>query len=90
MTNNRDIDAVIERLRTELSGVQVRQLTVSHPADDDGIWIVSIPGYENAVQIESSSGDCPFLIESEFSDERFCGQTVDETVTTVKRLCPPG
>jgi hypothetical protein len=83
----RDIDQIIERLKAELPGVQVTQLQVSHPgADDDGLWFIKIPGRDGGVQIESPDGICPFLIESDFSEEAFYGHSVDEVVSTVRRL----
>jgi hypothetical protein len=83
----RDIDQIIERLKAELPGVQVTQLQVSHPgADDDGLWFIKIPGKDGDVQIESSHGTCPFIIESDFSRETFHGHSVDEVVSTVRRL----
>lgn len=83
----RDIDHIIERLKTEIPGVQVTQLQVTHPgADDDGLWFITIAGRAEEVQIESSHGSCPFLIESDFSDDRFHGHTVDEVVSKVRRL----
>lgn len=83
----RDIDHIIERLKTELPGVQVTQLQVGHPgADDDGLWFIRIPGRAGEVQIESSRGSCPFLIESDFSTERLHGRSIDEVVSTVRRL----
>ena len=83
----RDIDHIIERLKTEIPGVQVTQLQVAHPgADDDGLWFIRIPGRAEEVQIESSHGSCPFLIESDFSAERHHGHSVDEVVSTVRRL----
>jgi len=84
---SRDIDQIIERLRAEIPGVQVTQLQVTHPgADDDGLWFIKIPGRAGEVQIESPHGICPFLIESDFSDERLRGHSVDEVVSTVRRL----
>ncbi len=83
----RDIDQIIERLKAELPGVQATQLQISHPgADDDGLWFIKIPGRDGDVQIESSHGACPFLIESDFSHERFHGHTVDNVVSTIRRL----
>jgi len=83
----RDIDQIIERLRNELPGAQITQLQVTHPgADDGGLWFVRVPGQRGEVQIESSSGTCPFLIESDFSSQRYQGRTVDEVVETVGRL----
>ncbi len=83
----RDIDHITERLKVELPGVQVSELQVAHSgADDDGLWFITIPGRAGEVQIESSLGSCPFLIESDFSVERFHGHTVDEVVQIVRRL----
>jgi len=83
----RDIDVVIERLTTDVPQIQVDQLKVAHPgADDDGLWFIHIPDREEEVQLESSYGSCPFLIESDFSDERFHAHSIEEAVTTVKRL----
>jgi hypothetical protein len=83
----RDIDHIIERLKAALPEAQVTQLQVAHPgADDDGLWFITTPGRGGAVQIQSSHGSCPFLIESDFSDERFHGHTVDDVVSTVRSL----
>jgi len=83
----RDIDQIIKRLKAALPEVQVTQLQVGRPgADDDGLWFVKIPGKNGEVQIESPQGDCPFLIESDLNAERFHGRTVDEVVSTVRRL----
>lgn len=84
----RDIDQIIQRLTPEIAGLQITQLQVSHPgADDDGLWFIQIVGRAETAQIESSNGACPFVIESDFTDERFHGHTIDEIVSTVKRLC---
>ncbi len=83
----RDIDLIIEQLTASVPGILIEQLKVAHPgADDDGVWFINIPDRENQVQIESSEGSCPFLIESDFNDERFHGNTVQEVVVTVKRM----
>jgi hypothetical protein len=83
----RDIDLIIDQLKTEMPGVQITQLQVSHPGvDDDGLWFIVIPARNEEVQIESSQGSCPFVIESDFSDERFEGHSVAEVVAIVRRL----
>jgi hypothetical protein len=87
MSIARDIDQIIKQLETELPGVDVAQLHVSHPgADDHGLWFINIPGHAETVQVESSRGHCPFLIESDFTSERLHGHIVGEVVATVKRL----
>lgn len=88
---SRDIDHVIERLTAELPGVQVAQLQVTHPgADDDGLWSIRIPGIDEEIKIESSHGSCPFLIESDLSDERLYARSIDEVVLKVRRLYSRG
>ena len=83
----RDIDQIIERLKIDIPGVLIDQLKVSHPrADDDGLWFVKIPGRNGEVQIESSFGVCPFVIESDFNNERLDGRTIDEVVKIVTGL----
>jgi hypothetical protein len=83
----RDIDLIVEQLTTNIPGIHIEQLKVTHPgADDDGLWFINIHGQEGEVQIESSEGTCPFLIESDFNNERFYGHTVEEVITTIKRL----
>jgi len=83
----RDIDQIIERLKAAMPGVEVTQLQVTHPgAGDDGVWFIKIPGTDGEVQIESSHGSCPFLIESNLSDDRIYGRSIDEVVQKVRGL----
>ena len=83
----RDLDKIIDRLKAEMPGVQIRQLQVSRPGvDDDGLWFITMPGRSQEVEIESSDGNCPFLIESDFSHETFNAYTIDEVILTVRRL----
>jgi len=71
-----DVDRIIELVRRVYSDVTCEQLRVVHPgADDDGLWFFTRPGVSNEVQIESSSGRCPFLIEHNDTDERRTGDT---------------
>jgi hypothetical protein len=83
----RDIDQIIDRLKAEMPGVQITQLQVNNPeADDDGLWFIRIPGREGQVQIESQFGLCPFLIESDFSVERYQADSVEGVVSRVRSL----
>jgi len=83
----RDVEQIIERVREICPGVEVRQLKVLHPgADDDGLWFFSQPESPFEVQIESSYGTCPFLIETGESPERFTTNTIAETVQTLSVL----
>jgi hypothetical protein len=81
----RDIDQIIAAVRQEIPEVIVWQLQKTHPADDDGIWYFGLPEVSNDVQIENSSGMCPFLVET---DEQSChqartAQTVAQTVQMI-------
>jgi hypothetical protein len=83
----RDIGMICQKLIASIPGIHIEQLKVKHPgADDDGLWFINIQGQTKEVQIESSEGKCPFLIESDFNNERFYGHTVEEVVATIKRL----
>jgi hypothetical protein len=83
----RDIEKIIQSFSTNYPTVRVRQLEVSHPgADDDGLWFFQRPGSETEVQIESSTGMCPFLIETNQNDTRVTTANIDQTIEAVARL----
>jgi hypothetical protein len=82
----RDIDKIIELTRRLCPTVDVEQLQVSHPGDDNGLWCFDQPDSEYQVQVESSTGMCPFLIETDENAERFTTNSVEETVQTLLRL----
>jgi hypothetical protein len=80
----RDIEQIIESIKKISPAVRVRQLEVLHPgADDDGLWFFSKAGDDIEVQIESSSGMCPFLIETDENASRTTTSSVDETIETL-------
>ena len=58
-----DIESIIEHVKRRLPEVTVTQLHKTHPADDDGIWWFRLPTQTKDIQVESSSGNCPFMIE---------------------------
>jgi hypothetical protein len=61
---SRDIDQIIEGVQRRRPGVKVQQHWVKNPSvDDDGIWWFYLSGIEKDIQIESSDGMCPFMIE---------------------------
>lgn len=83
----RDIESLIRSFKTIYPTVTVRQLEVLHPgADDDGIWFFWEPAGEVEVQVESTTGMCPFLIETDETDERITANTVDQAIETLARL----
>jgi hypothetical protein len=80
-----DIDRIIQQVNEQLPEVDVVQLQKIHPADDDGIWWFRLPGIDKDIQIESSYGNCPFIVET---DELCCEQarnaeSVDDAVKMV-------
>ena len=60
----RDVDRIIIAVKARLPDAEVLQLHVKHPGDDDGVWTFYIPGIDGDVQIDSSYGQCPFLVDN--------------------------
>ena len=87
---NTDVDAVIAIVVGKLAAVRTDQLRVKHPTDDDGLWFFTSPASDTEVQIESSTGQCPFLIESSANHERNTSNTVEATAGAVVRLLEKG
>lgn len=80
----RDINRIIEIVEA-WPEVDVQQLQVVHPgADDDGLWFFTHGPFE--VQIESSTGMCPFLIEADENPKRSTANSIEEVVATLKKL----
>jgi hypothetical protein len=80
----RDTDRIVAIVRGFYPDVSCHQLTVKHPGvDDDGLWFFTRPGISNEVQIESSDGMCPFLIEQNKSSERRTGDTPENVAKTI-------
>ena len=80
----RDIDAIIVRLRVAHPDISAEQLTVVHPGtDDDGLWFFRHPATGVEVQLESSTGTCPFLFESSGTADRRTAGTVEQAIAFV-------
>ena len=80
----RDIDAIIGELKASYPAITAEQLGVSHPgADDDGLWFFRYSESDIEIQLESSSGNAPFLVESSGSGERLLAVTIPEAVSMV-------
>ena len=80
---NREIDRVIAKLRDAHPGIAVEQLAVRHPgADDDGVWFFRHPPDGSEVQLESSTGAVPFIVESDDAPAA-TADSVDEAVSLV-------
>jgi len=78
-----NIDIVKERVRVMLPGVKIEQLRCSHGADDDGLWFFRCAGTEREIQLESSTYNVPFLVESNESGGKQTVSTIDEAVAAV-------
>jgi hypothetical protein len=67
-----------------LPNLRVSQWQQVWPGDDDGLWWLSLPETHD-IQIESTTGMCPFVIETE---EQCCANartanTVSEAVSII-------
>ena len=80
-----ELEQIIERVTTLLPEVRWEQSPVAHPSDDSGLWFFRLPGRKGEVQIESSTGTCPSLIEWDGNDARQVSATVEEVVSIVVR-----
>jgi hypothetical protein len=81
----RDIDHIILRIRQRYPDVVVTQYRPRHPADDDGIWWFNHSNANQDIQIESTTGMCPFIIETDehSSFNALTGYTIDENVARI-------
>ena len=81
---SRDIEDIIAVLTAKHPQLSVHQLKVKHPGDDDGLWFFRHPDSEFEVQLESSYGTFPFLVETDRHDERGNASTIAEAVGLVE------
>ncbi len=82
-----DIDALTTALKQAFPAATLTQLRVPHPgADDDGLWFVTHPEGMTEVQIESSTGNVPFLIESDLAPPTKAASIEDALRLVVARL----
>ncbi|MGE0713109.1 MAG: hypothetical protein AB7N76_35320 [Planctomycetota bacterium] len=86
----RDIDSIIERLRSDHPTLEVQQLKVRLPADDDGLWFFRWAGRDDwPVQAESHDGQVPFLIEGDEDGQRQTADSVEAAVALIARWLGP-
>jgi len=69
----------------------IKALQRRHPdlrvwADDAGIWLLDIPSALIKVRLESSTGNCPFLIESSLNPERMNAAGIGEAINMVSTM----
>jgi hypothetical protein len=82
----RDIDQIIERLTVGFPNIHVRRLPVPHLTDDGGLWLLALPDRGTQVQVGSSDGNGPFLIESDHGEARFRVPNVTQAVSIIRTL----
>ena len=82
----RAIEQIINAVRTNCPDVDVQQLKLSNPVDDDGLWFFTRLNNDVEVQIESSTGMCPFLIETNEDDTRIVARSVEDATEAIRRL----
>jgi hypothetical protein len=58
-----DIDRVIDLVAADLPDLTVVQHHDAWPADDEGVWFFRLPDLMTDIQLESSTGMCPFIVE---------------------------
>jgi hypothetical protein len=69
------LDEILDELRRNVPGLVVERLQVTHPADDDNVYLIGDDKALDRVQIDTApNGQPPFFIEA---DE--CAQTRNTT-----------
>jgi hypothetical protein len=87
-----DIETIIAGVRRAIPEVKVVQMHKSLPSDDDGLWWFRLPDITEDIQIESSSYDCPFMVEHDSmktSDEAITCTSAEQTVAAVVSYLQP-
>jgi|GEM_PF-1022072 len=80
----RDLDRVIELISLKYQDVSNEPPPITDPAEDRGAWLFILPNGKS-VQIESPSGNSPFLITTSFNDTRIPAGTVALAVAVIER-----
>lgn len=83
--SERDIESIIMGVKRKLPDVSFWQLPKVHAGDDNGLWFFSLPGVDKDIQLESPTGNCPFLVETEeqSSYQARTAQTAKEAIDLV-------
>ncbi len=82
----RDIDEIIERITAVFPNIPFRRLPVPHLTEDGGLWMLAVPDRDTQVQVGSSYGIAPFLIESDHGEARFRVPNVSQAVSIIRTL----
>jgi hypothetical protein len=84
---NRDIDQLIEQLKSRLPDVEVDQLEPTEGGgEEDGLWFFRMPGSGQEIAVETDAGALPFTLEHDdmrSSAEAETAGSVDEAVEKV-------
>jgi hypothetical protein len=86
MRRMRDIDQVVAALRRRHPEVSVEQRPGAYAAVDETIWFINLPSTSFEIQLESATGNCPFMIESSLSPERMHAATIGEAINMVSTM----
>ena len=80
----RDIETIIDLLTSAHPGIVAEQLQVAHPgADDDGVWFFRYSSSQAEVQLESSTGNSPFIFETSQNGSVAAASTVAQATALV-------
>ena len=82
----RDIDQVLRALQRRYPDLRVEQPPASQGPDAGGIWSIGLPSGAIEAQLESASGNCPFLIESSLSRERLHAASIGEAINMASTI----
>jgi hypothetical protein len=86
-TNTRDIERIIDIVRIRHPEIAINQLQVRHPGiDDDGLWFFTKPTSPIGIQLESSSGNCPFIIETDANNIALTATSVEQAIQIIESL----
>jgi hypothetical protein len=87
----RDIDQIVAALKRRHPDLLVEQRPGAYASIDEEIWFINLPSASLEIQLESETGNCPFMVESSLSPERLNAATIGETINMVSTmLANPG
>jgi hypothetical protein len=77
-----DIKKIIKQLNKLCPHLSIFQFSPLLDADDNGLWLISYNGI--GIQLESSSGNCPFLLESNEHNTRYHLNSINEVISKIE------
>lgn len=80
-----DIEVIIRQVKLQIPASESSRLEVKNIGDDDGVWFFYIPGDDREIQLESSYGMCPFIVETDeqSSHKSRTAETVEIAVSMI-------